>query len=200
MIGEIKPSSRDGEYVYSERIYDGSILLGYTATLCVDSRATVPENSDLTVVDGDTVQSGYRLVGFDTPERGGRARCPRERELAEVASSRMRDLIASSKPQLERVDCACKPGTEGSRSCNFGQAWRVFSAKRNEADYQAWRDQRDWTARKYAMRERGELMPSQKPNSMMRCPCGTTFDNHKLEHSLLHVPHITAANGTIQCQ
>src|ERR1700682_3759188 len=33
----------------------------------------------------------------------------------------------------------------------FEAAWRVFSAKRTEVDFQAWRDQRDWTARKHAM-------------------------------------------------
>ena len=43
----------------------------------------------------------------------------------------------------------------------FGVAWRVLSATRTEADYQAWRDQRDWTARKYAMWGRGEKFPSQ---------------------------------------
>ena len=43
----------------------------------------------------------------------------------------------------------------------FGTAWRVLSANRTEADYQAWRDQRDWTARKYVMWERGEKFPSQ---------------------------------------
>jgi hypothetical protein len=43
----------------------------------------------------------------------------------------------------------------------FAVAWRVFSAKRTEADYQAWRDQRDFTARKYSMWERGEKFPSQ---------------------------------------
>jgi hypothetical protein len=41
----------------------------------------------------------------------------------------------------------------------FGAAWSVLSATRTEADYQAWRDQRDWTARKYAMRDRGEQVP-----------------------------------------
>ena len=41
----------------------------------------------------------------------------------------------------------------------FGTAWRVFSVTRTEADYQAWRGQRDWTARKYAMMDRGEQVP-----------------------------------------
>ncbi len=45
---------------------------------------------------------------------------------------------------------------------DFEVAWRSFSAKRTEADYQAWRDQRDWTARKCAMWERGERFPSQQ--------------------------------------
>lgn len=75
----------------------------------------------------------------------------------------------------------------------FGTAWRVFLPKRTEADFQAWRDQRDSTARKYAMWERGEKMPSQKPNSMMRCPCGERFDSHRLDETVIHVPHITAA-------
>jgi hypothetical protein len=43
----------------------------------------------------------------------------------------------------------------------FEAAWRVFLSKRTEVDFQAWRDQRDWTARKYAMWERGERLPSQ---------------------------------------
>jgi hypothetical protein len=38
-------------------------------------------------------------------------------------------------------------------------AWRIFSAKRTEADYQAWRHQRDWTAEKYRRFDRGERMP-----------------------------------------
>ncbi len=42
---------------------------------------------------------------------------------------------------------------------DFEAAWRVFSAKRTEADYQAWRDQRNWTAEKYRRFDRGERMP-----------------------------------------
>src|SRR5258708_25601931 len=75
----------------------------------------------------------------------------------------------------------------------FEAAWRLFLAKRTEADFQAWRDARDWTARKYAMWERGERLPSQKPSSLMTCPCGEVFDSHRLEHTLVHVPHISAA-------
>jgi hypothetical protein len=41
----------------------------------------------------------------------------------------------------------------------------------------------------------GEKLPSQKPNSLMRCPCGETFDSHRLEHTMIHVPHITKAQS-----
>jgi endonuclease YncB( thermonuclease family) len=81
--------------------------------------------SDITIVDGNTVRSGgvvYRLVGFDTPERGDRALCDKERDLAEKASARLHRLIVEGQPTLERVACACKPGTEGTRSCNFGRS------------------------------------------------------------------------------
>jgi len=64
----------------------------------------------------------------------------------------------------------------------------VFLSKRTEADFQAWRDARDWTERKYAIWEAGEKMPSQKPSSLMRCPCGEVFDSHRLENTLLTSP------------
>jgi hypothetical protein len=76
---------------------------------------------------------------------------------------------------------------------DFAAAWRVFLAKRTEADFRAWRDARDWTAQKYAMWERGERLPSQVPSSLMTCPCGVRFDSHRLEDNLFHVPHISAA-------
>jgi hypothetical protein len=53
----------------------------------------------------------------------------------------------------------CTSGTaadfEEARA-DFETAWRVFLAKRTEADYKAWRDQRDWTERKYAAWAAGE--------------------------------------------
>jgi hypothetical protein len=48
---------------------------------------------------------------------------------------------------------------------DFAKAWQVFSAKRTEVDYQAWRDQRDLTARKYARWDRGERLPAQQPRA-----------------------------------
>jgi hypothetical protein len=75
----------------------------------------------------------------------------------------------------------------------FEDAWRLFLSKRTDADFQAWRAQRDWTDRKYAMWQAGERMPSQKPSSLMTCSCGQVFDSHRLEQNLAHVPHLSAA-------
>jgi hypothetical protein len=77
---------------------------------------------------------------------------------------------------------------------DFEGAWKIFLSKRTEADFQEWRDQRDWTAIKYAMWERGEKLPSQKPSSLMTCPCGKIFDSHRLEDNLMHAPHISGVH------
>jgi hypothetical protein len=42
---------------------------------------------------------------------------------------------------------------------DFERAWRAFLSKRTEADFQEWRDARDWTAEKYRRFDRGERMP-----------------------------------------
>jgi endonuclease YncB( thermonuclease family) len=87
------------------------------------SHRSVP-SPPIEVIDGDTVRfSGavYRLVGFDTPERGDKARCDDERRRAETATTRLRALIASADARLTRVACACRPGQEGTRNCNYGR-------------------------------------------------------------------------------
>jgi hypothetical protein len=76
---------------------------------------------------------------------------------------------------------------------DFEAAWREFLSRRTEADFETWRAQRDWTARKYAMWQAGKPMPSQKPGSLMTCTCGQVFDSHRLEDTRVHVPHISAA-------
>jgi hypothetical protein len=48
----------------------------------------------------------------------------------------------------------CRAGvapTFDQARADFEAAWRVFSARRTEADYQVWRDQREWTERKCAI-------------------------------------------------
>lgn len=51
-----------------------------------------------------------------------------------------------------------EPDFERARAA-FEAAWRALSATRTEADYQAYRDDRDWHARKYAAWDRGEKVP-----------------------------------------
>src|SRR5712671_5995285 len=83
--------------------------------------------------------------------------------------------------------CGFYPGSEpGEVSCDtaatfeearadFERAWQVFLSNRTEADFQAWRDQRDWTARKYALWDAGKRLepPSYGPgkpcSKFMRC-------------------------------
>ena len=84
---------------------------------------------------------------------------------------------------------------------DFEGAWKVFLSNRTEADFQEWRDQRDWTVRKYALWDAGKKLepPSYGPGKpcsrFMKCPCGYVFDMHCLEENLVHVPHITVAEA-----
>jgi len=63
----------------------------------------------------------------------------------------------------------------------------------------AWRDQRDWTARTYALWDVGRhLGPpsygSGKPcNRFVRCVCGEVFAMYDPAEVVLHVPHISGA-------
>jgi hypothetical protein len=42
---------------------------------------------------------------------------------------------------------------------DFEAAWKEYLPNRTAADFQAWRDQRDWTARRYALWDAGERLP-----------------------------------------
>jgi len=82
------------------------------------------------VVDGDTVEfqsTRYRLVGFNTPESGTNAQCAAERARAAKAVQRLHQLLASGEPYLQRVPCACAPGTEGTERCNYGRLCGVLT-------------------------------------------------------------------------
>jgi hypothetical protein len=97
------------------------------------------------------------------------------------------DMRLLSGLRAEYTDGTAKTFDKARRE--FQRAWRVVLSTRTDADFQAWRDARDWTERKYAMWARGEKLPSQIFSSLMRCPCGETFDSHRLEHTMIHVPH-----------
>lgn len=118
-------------YVTGEnRIASGPRIILPTATAPSKSGPAV-----ITIVDGDTVSAGgivYRLVGFDTPERGDRALCDKERELAERAAARLRELLGSGEPTLEQVACACPTGTEGTQSCDFGRSCAYLKVNGND--------------------------------------------------------------------
>jgi hypothetical protein len=69
----------------------------------------------------------------------------------------------------------CTNGTAATLDearADFGSAWEVFLSKRTEADFQAWRHQRDWTTWKYAMWDAGLKLPTQLATGRSKCFCG----------------------------
>jgi hypothetical protein len=75
---------------------------------------------------------------------------------------------------------------------DFEAAWRVFWRNEPRLTFRRGVTSKIGPLEKYAMWEAGEKFPSQTPNSLIRCPCGQVFDSHRLENTLIHVPHITA--------
>jgi hypothetical protein len=82
---------------------------------------------------------------------------------------------------------------------DFEDAWQRFLSKRTDADFQAWRDQRDFTAQKYALWDVGKRLeppkygPGKHAHRFRKCPCGEIFDMRGPAEVLVHVPHISAA-------
>jgi micrococcal nuclease len=90
--------------------------------------------SDVTVIDGDTIQAHgrtIRLVGFDTPERT-RARCEQERQLGERAEARLRQIVSGGGLELRLIPCSCRTGTEGTPTCNHGRVCGILWAHGRE--------------------------------------------------------------------
>ncbi|MEO8667107.1 MAG: thermonuclease family protein [Bauldia sp.] len=86
----------------------------------------------VTVVDGDTIRipeehRAIRLVGFNAPESRD-PQCPAEGALGQRAKTRLKELVATSRIDFSPVACACRPGTEGTSSCNYGRACGTLRA------------------------------------------------------------------------
>lgn len=105
-------------------LWGGSSLGPVSSALRNQAPSGWLESVRIDIIDGDSIRSGsqvYRLVGFNTPESGDNAKCPRERSLAAEATRRLRELVAAGELDLRRVRCACPPGTEGTGQCNYGR-------------------------------------------------------------------------------
>ena len=88
--------------------------------------AAVANSLSVRVIDGDTIslQDGkpnVRLVGFNAPETGSRAKCEAERQKGEAATQRLRELVSNGRSDFHQVACSCPSGTEGTDVCNFGR-------------------------------------------------------------------------------
>ena len=90
------------------------VVVGVLAGLVIfqDAFANPYNYKVVKVSDGDTIQFeapfmqqylglkpvlALRVLGVDTPEKGGRAQCPQENELAQKASAFTKDAVAKAK-------------------------------------------------------------------------------------------------------
>jgi hypothetical protein len=102
------------------------------------------------------------------------APCPNSPAAALLTPPRNAGTVRTGMPHHEDPwgwACGFYPGSH-PRECTDGaaatfdkaradleEAWRAFLSSRTEADFQTWRDERDWTAEKYRRFDRGERMP-----------------------------------------
>jgi len=66
---------------------------------------------------------------------------------------------------------------------DFEECWQRILPTLTEAQFDAWRRDRDFHAEIRARRARGEKLDTEVFSSMMRCVCGVMFDSHKPEES-----------------
>jgi endonuclease YncB( thermonuclease family) len=135
MIADLKPKQRGSHYTSGLLIL--CVLIGFVAVqvwpklstalkLTVTGSDSNPISISVRVIDGDTISLGdgrpnVRLVGFNAPEKGNRARCEVERHKGEAAKRRLRELVSSGRSEFQQIACSCAPGTEGTDACNFGR-------------------------------------------------------------------------------
>lgn len=83
------------------------------------------QTQSFTITDGDTIRlddgTRVRLNGFNAPE-SIKPQCQREAILGERAKDRLAELSTTGRTHIEKIDCSCRPGTEGTDRCNYGRS------------------------------------------------------------------------------
>lgn len=83
-----------------------------------------------TITDGDTIRlddgTRVRLNGFNAPE-SIKPQCDREAILGNRAKERLQELSTTGRTHVTRIDCSCRPGTEGTPKCNYGRSCGVLT-------------------------------------------------------------------------
>jgi hypothetical protein len=62
-------------------------------------------------------------------------------------------ILSGSKPSEIKTGTA---DTFEEARAKFESAWLAFASSRKPEDFQAWRDHRNWTAKKYALGDSGQ--------------------------------------------
>jgi endonuclease YncB( thermonuclease family) len=98
-------------------------LITILSALLSPARGEPIEPGDVYVIDGDTIavfgmKPNVRLVGFNAPETSNV--CEGD-QLGVRAFQRLLELVRAGHLDFEYVQCSCRPGTEGTKSCNLGR-------------------------------------------------------------------------------
>ena len=115
------------------RVIKSLLAMGFLLCFVASAMAGQIDPASVRVLDGDTIAvdghpRNIRLVGFNAPEIRN-ARCENEARLGVKATNRLRELVQGRPLELTLVRCACKPGTEGTKQCNFGRSCGVLNAR-----------------------------------------------------------------------
>jgi endonuclease YncB( thermonuclease family) len=131
--------AQQGSILYFSGIITVCAFIGFafakvSSNLSGEQRATTPTHSvvhapallSVHVIGGDNIslsdgRPNVRLVGFNAPETGNRARCEAERKKGEAAQRRLRQLVSNGRPDFQQVACPCPVGTEGTNACSLGR-------------------------------------------------------------------------------
>ncbi len=156
---------------------------------------------------------GYGIPLSDHPDRSK----PPEDHRARAETSTINEKTIADFNDTDPWEWSCgfypgsHPGEHRSNTiatfeearADFERAWLVFLSNRTDTDFQAWRGERDWTERKYALWDAGKRLepPSYGPGKpcsrFMKCPCGEVFDMRGPDAVLMHVPHITVISNAL---